>query len=697
MAEAKKPKKSTGKAAPKGAASSATKAPKKDEYSAKNITVLEGLDPVRKRPGMYIGSTGPDGLHHLIWEVVDNGVDEAMAGFATEVRVKILKSGKGIEVTDNGRGIPVDRHAQTKKSALETIMTTLHAGGKFGDGAYKVSGGLHGVGVSVVNALSTYTRAEIRRDGNVYEQEYVRGVPKKSVRKIGTTRDRGTTILFEPDADVFESVDFDWNRILRHLRDQAFLTPKLKILAFDERSGESYTFYFERGVESFIRSVTRGQHSHQQSIAVMSGERNGIEADIAIMYVDDTDTVELAYTNNIVNAEGGFHLSGFRSALTRVLNDYARKENLLKEGDENLSGDDVREGLVTIISIRHPEPQFEGQTKAKLGNPEVKAVVESIVTDGLRKFLEENPQDAREIIAKCSLAARARKAAKAARETILRKGALDGMTLPGKLADCTSRDPAESEIFIVEGDSAGGSAKGGRDRMFQAILPLRGKGLNVEKTRLDKMLANESIKSIVIALGAGIGDELDLDRLRYHRIIIMSDADVDGAHITTLHLTLFYRYFPELIQRGYLYIAQPPLYQVKRGKKSQYAYSDEERDKIIATMQKEALKNKSKKATKAKDEGEDAGTEESTEEEAVEIDGKKLPGVTVQRYKGLGEMNADQLWDTTMNPETRVMKKVIVKDARAADEIFDILMGSVVAPRKKFIQTHAKSVKNLDI
>jgi len=715
MAKAKKDNKKTKEtAAPKGAVagvkSRSTKDGKKsqkDSYTAKNITVLEGLDPVRKRPGMYIGSTGPDGLHHLIWEVVDNGVDEAMAGYATEVTVKISKDGKRIQVTDNGRGIPVDRHAQTKKSALETIMTTLHAGGKFGDGAYKVSGGLHGVGVSVVNALSTYVRVEVHRDGNKYEQEYAIGKPKKAVKKIGTTRDRGTIITFEPDASVFESIDFSWKRILQHLRDQAFLTPNLKISAFDERTGKSYAFYFERGVESFIRSVTRGKQKRQQTIAVMSGERDGIQVDVAIVYVDDVDTLELAYTNNIVNAEGGFHVSGFRSALTRVLNDYAKKEKLIKEDEDNLSGDDVREGLVAIISVRHPEPQFEGQTKAKLGNPEVKAVVESVVVEGLRKYMEENPQDAREIIAKCMLAARARKAAKAARETILRKGVLEGMTLPGKLADCTSRDPEKSELFIVEGDSAGGSAKGGRDRMFQAILPLRGKGLNVEKARLDKMLANDSIKSIVIALGAGIGDDLDMDKLRYHRIIIMSDADVDGAHITTLHLTLFYRYFPDLIRAGYLYIAQPPLYQIKRGKNSKYAYSDEERDSIIAEMQKEMEKNKKAKskktiakgkvATTAKAEEDAEASEATPEEETAEVDGKKLSGISIQRYKGLGEMNASQLWETTMDPEKRVIKRVTIEDARAADEIFDILMGSVVAPRKKFIQTHAKKVKNLDV
>lgn len=713
MAAAKKPKKTTKKAAPKGAATKAKKTKKeadtKGGYSAKNITVLEGLDPVRKRPGMYIGSTGPDGLHHLIWEVVDNAVDEAMAGFADEVIVKLLPDGKRIEVSDNGRGIPIDKHPTTKKPALETIMTTLHAGGKFGDGAYKVSGGLHGVGVSVVNALSTYAKAEVCRDGGHYEQEYSAGKPKKAVKKTKSCKDRGTTITFEPDASIFESVDYNWKRVLKHLRDQAFLTPKLKITAIDQRgeNEEVYSFYFERGVESFIRSVIRGKQKRQQMIATMTGERDEIQADVALVYVDDTDTLELAYTNNIVNPEGGFHISGFRSALTRVLNDYAKKEKLVKEGEENLSGDDVREGMVAIISIRHPEPQFEGQTKAKLGNPEVKQVVESIVTDGLRKFLEENPQDAKEIIGKAMLAARARKAAKAARETIMRKGVLDGMTLPGKLADCSSRDPEKSEIFIVEGDSAGGSAKSGRDREFQAILPLRGKGLNVEKARLDKMLSNDSIKSIVIALGAGIGDELDMDKLRYHRIIIMSDADVDGAHITTLHLTLFFRYFPELIKQGYLYIAQPPLYQIKKGKNVQYAYTDKELAKILDELEKEAAKNAKKKPakkTKAKKEEEDlsADEEELTEEDdtsesEAEVEGKKIKGVSIQRYKGLGEMNADQLWETTMNPKTRVMKRVTIEDAQAADEIFDILMGSVVAPRKKFIQTHAKDVQNLDV
>ena len=720
MAAAKKSSKPKKKAASAASKKSPKKAPatKKTSsakpeggYSAKNITVLEGLDPVRKRPGMYIGSTGPDGLHHLIWEVVDNAVDEAMAGFADEVIVKLLPDGKRVEVSDNGRGIPIDKHPQTKKPALETIMTTLHAGGKFGDGAYKVSGGLHGVGVSVVNALSTYAKAEVCRDGGHYEQEYSIGKPKKAVKKTKTCKDRGTTITFEPDANIFEKVDYNWNRVLKHLRDQAFLTPKLRITAIDQRGEKDqfYSFYFERGVESFIRSVIRGKQKRQQQIATMTGERDEIQADVALVYVDDTDSLELAYTNNIVNPEGGFHVSGFRSALTRVLNDYAKKEKLIKEGEDNLSGDDVREGMVAIISIRHPEPQFEGQTKAKLGNPEVKQVVESIVSEGLKKFLEENPQDAKEIIGKCMLAARARKAAKAARETILRKGVLDGLTLPGKLADCSSRDPEKSEIFIVEGDSAGGSAKSGRNREFQAILPLRGKGLNVEKARLDKMLANDSIKSIVIALGAGIGDELDLSKLRYHRIIIMSDADVDGAHITTLHLTLFFRYFPELIRNGYLYIAQPPLYQIKRGKNSWYAYSDTERDEILEEIQKEIAKNqkaKGKKATakkttktKAAADAEASGEEpeEAEETEEAEVGGQKIAGVSIQRYKGLGEMNADQLWETTMDPERRVLKRVTIDDAQAADEIFDVLMGSVVAPRKKFIQTHAKDVQNLDV
>ena len=711
----------SGQAAPKGAARQVKPAKKPavsrekvGEYSAKNITVLEGLDPVRKRPGMYIGSTGPDGLHHLIWEVVDNAVDEAMAGFATEVEVRILKDGKRVQVKDNGRGIPVDRHPQTKKPALETIMTTLHAGAKFGDGAYKVSGGLHGVGVSVVNALSTWTKAEVCRDGGHYEQEYHRGEPKGPVRRTKSCKDRGTTITFEPDADVFEKVEFDWKRILKHLRDQAFLTPGLKLIAYDDRSGDVYTFYFERGVESFIRSITRGRSQLQKTVAVMSGERDGITVDVAIQYIDDTDTLELAFTNNIVNAGGGFHISGFRSALTRVLNDYAKKEKLLKEGEENLSGDDVREGLVAIISVRHPDPQFEGQTKAKLGNPEVKSIVESIVVEGLKKFLEENPQDAREVIARCALAARARKAARAARETILRKGALDGMMLPGKLADCTSRNPEETELFIVEGDSAGGSAKGGRDRRFQAILPLRGKGLNVEKSRLDKMLANESIKSIIIALGVGIGDELDMEKLRYHKIIIMSDADVDGAHITTLHLTLFYRYFPEIIRRGHLYIAQPPLFGIKRGKEMTYVFSEEEKEILLEKIRKEQAV-KARRGTVpsgargglsplSEPEGDEGGGE-ATEADvggspspgATADQGEKIPGVSVQRYKGLGEMNADQLWETTMDPEKRILKQVTIEDAQAADEIFDILMGNVVAPRKKFIQTHAKSVRNIDI
>ncbi|MBI3963707.1 MAG: DNA gyrase subunit B, partial [Candidatus Kerfeldbacteria bacterium] len=524
------------------------------EYSAKQITVLEGLKPVRKRPGMYIGNTGDTGLHHLVWEVVDNAIDEAMAGFCTEITLALLPQNR-VAVSDNGRGIPVEKHKQTKKSALETVLTMLHAGGKFGDGGYKVSGGLHGVGVSVVNALSVYLRAEVRREGKVWAQEYRQGKPLKKVRPVGKSKETGTTITFEPDPEIFPTIAFTWDTVLDYLRQQAYLTKGVTIRARDERDPKqlrTYAFHFEGGIRSYVRHLNFHKTVKQEATFYVDKTSSNVQAEIAVQYTDEYNETIFSFANNILNTEGGTHVAGFRTALTRTLNAYARKNSLLKEKDENLSGEDVREGLTAVISVKVPEPQFEGQTKAKLGNPEVKSIVDGILSDAFAAFLEEHPQDARGILGKVILAQQARVAARSARETVLRKGALEGITLPGKLADCASRHPEESELFIVEGDSAGGTAKQGRDRHFQAILPLRGKILNVEKARLDKMLASESIRSIIIALGTNIGDQLDLAKLRYHRIIIMTDADVDGAHIRTLLLTLFYRNFKDLITQGYL-------------------------------------------------------------------------------------------------------------------------------------------------
>ncbi|MDD5043472.1 MAG: DNA topoisomerase (ATP-hydrolyzing) subunit B [Patescibacteria group bacterium] len=673
------------------------------EYGAKQITVLEGLEPVRKRPGMYIGSTGPSGLHHLVWEVVDNAIDEAMAGFCNEIIVTLLPGSK-VSVIDNGRGIPVEIHKQTKKSALETVLTVLHAGGKFGEGGYKVSGGLHGVGVSVVNALSIWMKAEVHRDGKIYQQEYKRGKPQYKVKPVGKSKRTGTTITFEPDPEIFETTQFSLKTIYEHLRRQAYLTKGVKIKVLDERPEEEragtsrpreYAFYFEGGIASYIVHLNHNNKIKQENVFYVDKEEGGTRVEIALQYVDDYKESVFCFANNIINAEGGSHLIGLRTALTRVLNNYGRKQGLIKEKEENLSGEDTREGLVAIVSVKVKDPQFEGQTKAKLGNPEVRTHVETVFGDAFQTFLEEHPKDAEAVLEKNLLAARARKAARLARESVLRKGALEGMTLPGKLADCSSRDPKSSELYIVEGDSAGGSAKQGRNRETQAILPLRGKILNVERSRLDKMLTNNEVKSLIIALGTNIGEQFEIDKLRYDRIIIMTDADVDGAHIRTLLLTLFYRYFPEIIRQNHLYIAQPPLYQVKYGKEFQYAFSDEERDKIVARVQNEKLaKGKTKEKIKAEEikvmaEGEEiAEGEEKTEKSA---------GYSIQRYKGLGEMNPEQLWETTMDPARRVMKIVTIEDAAAADEVFDVLMGSEVAPRKRFIQTHAKSVKNLDV
>ena len=690
------------KAAPKKAASKAPKAgakkavKKTDGYSAKNINVLEGLEAVRKRPGMYIGSTGPRGLHHMIWEVVDNAFDEAMAGFCDEIHVRLLPD-NWVSVTDNGRGIPVDIHPKEKVSALELVLTKLHAGGKFGGGGYKVSGGLHGVGVSVVNALSTHVKAEVHRDGKIWEQDYKVGKPVKKVKATGKTKTTGTTISFHADPSIFETIDYEWRTIIDHLRQQAYLTKGVKITIFDERTAEekerdktavqfpnnSYQFYFEGGIKSYVRHINKNREAKHANVFYVEKKVEDVQVEIAIQYTDDYNESLYAFANNITNPDGGSHVSGFRSALTRTLNTYARNKNILKEKDSNLGGEDVREGMTAIVSVKIPDPQFEGQTKGKLGNPEVKPAVESVFGEALAIFLEEHPKDAEAILGKCLLAQRARKAARLARDTVLRKSALEGFTLPGKLADCSSRDASISELYIVEGDSAGGSAKQGRDRHTQAILPLRGKVLNVERARLDKILQNNELKSLIIALGTNIGEMFDIEKLRYHRIIIMTDADVDGSHIRTLLLTLFFRYFPEIIYKGHLYIAQPPLYSVKEGKNVVWLYNEE------------ALERYKKKKGITDDDVEIL--EEETDAEAPAADAKAKRKLSMQRYKGLGEMNPEQLWETTMSPESRLMKQVEIEDAERASEIFDVLMGSDVAPRKKFIQTHAKSVKNLDV
>lgn len=629
-------------------------------YTAENIQVLEGLTAVRKRPGMFIGTTDIAGFHHLVWEVVDNSIDEAMAGFCKNIDVIIHKDGM-FSVEDDGRGIPVEKHKKTGKSALETVLTMLHAGGKFGEGGgYKVSGGLHGVGVSVVNALSIYLKAEVFRDGKTYMQEYSRGDAKGPVKTVGKAEKTGTRITFEADKQIFgDKMEFNLQTILNRLRQQAYLTKGVTISIIDERTGEKYRFYFEGGISSYVHHLNKNREPISSVISIEKEAPEG-NIEIAMQYTQAFQENIFTFANNIHTPEGGMHLTGFRSALTRTINNYARKNGLLKEKDENLSSDDVREGLTAVISVKVRDPQFEGQTKSKLGNPEMRTAVETVFNDFFQMYLEENPKDAQAVIGKCALAARARLAARAARDSVIRKGALEGMTLPGKLADCSSRDPKNSELYIVEGDSAGGSAKQGRNRQFQAVLPLRGKILNVEQSRLDKIIANNEIKALIIALGVGIGEAFDIARLRYDRVIIMTDADVDGAHIRTLLLTLFYRYFRDLIEQGHIYIAQPPLYKLTQSKRMAYVYSEEEKDKALKTF--------------------DASQK-----------------VNIQRYKGLGEMNPEQLWETTMNPESRTMLKVTIQDAEQADMIFDTLMGSEVAPRKKFIQTHAKRVKNLDI
>src|SRR3989344_4487541 len=636
-------------------------------YNASAITVLEGLEPVRKRPGMYIGGTGLEGLHHLIWEVVDNSIDEAMAGHATHVIVRLLPDNV-ISVKDDGRGIPVEKHSKTKKSTLETVLTVLHAGGKFGGEGYKESGGLHGGGVSVVNALSEYLEAAVERDGGKFIQKFKRGASQGDVKKLGKSNATGTTITFKADKEIFQEIAYSWTKILQHLRQQAYLTPGVRISITDERNSDgkkSYTFYFEGGIASYVQQLNLGKDVKNEEIFYAKREyEDDRMVEVAMQYTDAYTDQILTFANNIHTLEGGTHLTGFRTALTRLINDYARKNGFLKEKDDSLTADDVNEGLTAIVSVKLREPQFEGQTKGKLGTPEMRGYVNQMMAEAFAMYLEEHPQDARQIMGKVTLAAKARLAARAARDTVLRKGALDGFALPGKLADCSEKDAAKSEIFIVEGDSAGGSCKSGRDRKFQAILPLRGKILNVERARLDKMLQNNEIKALIIAMGAGIGEEMDISKLRYHRIIIATDADVDGSHIRTLLLTFFFRYFQPMITGGYLYIAQPPLYKIQKGKELHFVYTDQEKEAILKKMG-------------VKDEG-------SAE-------------VKIQRYKGLGEMNPGELWDTTMDPANRILKQVTIEDISDADHMFDVLMGSEVAPRKKWIQTHAKAVENLDI
>ncbi|QWU06680.1 DNA topoisomerase (ATP-hydrolyzing) subunit B [Heyndrickxia coagulans] len=634
----------------------------KQSYGAEQIQVLEGLEAVRKRPGMYIGSTSARGLHHLVWEIVDNSIDEALAGFCDEINVFIEKD-NSITVKDNGRGIPVGIQEKVGRPAVEVIMTILHAGGKFGGGGYKVSGGLHGVGASVVNALSTELDVYVHRNGHIYHQKYRRGKPAFDLKIIGETDRTGTTTHFKPDPEIFtETIEFDYDILTTRLRELAFLNKGIKITIEDkrEKNPRKQVYHYEGGIKSYVEHLNRSKEVLHKEPIYVEGEKDGITVEVSLQYNDGFASNIYSFANNIHTYEGGTHESGFKTALTRVINDYARKNNLIKENEANLTGEDVREGLTAIVSIKHPDPQFEGQTKTKLGNTEARTITDAVFSETFEKFMMENPQVARKIVEKGLMAARARMAAKKARELTRRKSALESTSLPGKLADCTSRDPSESELYIVEGDSAGGSAKQGRDRMFQAILPLRGKILNVEKARLDKILSNAEIRTIITALGTGVGEDFDISKARYHKVVIMTDADVDGAHIRTLLLTFFYRYMRPLIDAGYIYIAQPPLYKVQQGKKVEYVYSDRGLEELLNTLPAQ-------------------------------------PKPAIQRYKGLGEMNPEQLWETTMEPANRTMLQVSLDDAIEADGTFEMLMGDKVEPRRNFIEENAIYVKNLDI
>lgn len=668
---------------------------KEQAYDASQIQVLEGLEPVRKRPGMYIGSTGYDGVHHLIKEIADNCIDEAIAGHATFVDIKILADG-GITITDDGRGIPVDKHAKTGKSTLETVLTVLHAGGKFGGGGYKVSSGLHGVGSSVVNALSTRLIAEVVKEGQLYSLEFERGVPKGDLKKLGATdRPNGTSITFYPDPEIFkETVEFDYKWVLEYLRHQCYLTKGVRAKLFDERTGERYAFYFEGGIKSYVRNLNFGKEPVGDDVFYVERQVEDSMVEVALQYTESYVETIKAFANNVLNPDGGTHLTGFRAALTRVINDYARKNSLLKEKEENLSGEDCREGITAVILVKLPDPQFEGQTKNKLGNPEVRGYVEQVMNEWLSYYFEENPNVAKKIVGKAILSARARAAARAARDNVIRKGVLESTSLPGKLADCSSKDPKDSELYIVEGDSAGGSAKSGRDSKTQAILPLRGKVLNVERARLDKMYANNEIKNLITAIGVGIGEQFDLSRLRYHRIIIMTDADVDGSHISTLLMTFFFRHMREVIEGGHLFMAMPPLYAITVGKAKHYAYTDEDKERILG----EIAANKTEKA-KIKAAADSAAGIVPIEDEDVNEDQQRAKqlGASIQRYKGLGEMDADQLWETTMRPDNRVLVRVRVEDAEKADAIFNKLMGTEVELRKNFIQARAKFANTDDL
>ncbi|WP_411678701.1 DNA topoisomerase (ATP-hydrolyzing) subunit B [Clostridium thailandense] len=633
---------------------------KKQVYDESQIQVLEGLEAVRKRPGMYIGSTGPRGLHHLVYEIVDNSIDEALAGFCRNIEVFIHQD-NSITVIDDGRGMPVGMHPKMHKPTVEVIMTVLHAGGKFGGSGYKVSGGLHGVGASVVNALSELCEVEVKREGHIWKQVYKKGKPVTDLVVLDESKDHGTKIHFKPDSEVFEETDYDYDTLAQRIRELAFLNKGIKIVLDDERTGKKEVFHYEGGIKSFVTYLNRNKEVVHKEPIYIEGKKEDYSVEIAVQYNDGYTENIFSFANNIDTVEGGTHLAGFKSALTRVFNDYAKKFGILKENDKNLSGEDIREGLTAVISVKLIDPQFEGQTKTKLGNTEVRGIVDSIVGEGVSTFLEENPQIAKSIVDKGLMAARAREAARKARELTRRKSVLESNSLPGKLADCSSKDPLECEIYLVEGDSAGGSAKQGRNRRFQAILPLRGKIMNVEKQRLDKILGYEEIRSMITAFGAGIAKDFDIEKIRYNKIIIMTDADVDGAHIRTLLLTFFYRYMKELVEEGHVYIAQPPLYKIAKSKKEYYAYDDKELERILQQL------------------------------------GGKDNNTNIQRYKGLGEMDAAQLWDTTMNPEQRTLLQVTVEDAMAADEIFTILMGDKVEPRREFIQENAKKVVNLDI